>query len=154
MAVSPNDLFTSGQILTAQECNNYPFGVVAYSSYTGGNQGITTTVTDVTSATGTFTAIANRAYRVTFQAYGAKNVSTGSVAFTLTDSAGTTQYFQTQFYSITSVGINFGFTTLVTGLTAGSKTLKVRCATDVTTGAIFMSAGQPMSFIIEDIGPI
>ena len=155
MAVSPNTTFVSGAILTAAQQNNFPRGVMAYSVYTGGNQGLTTTIADVTNATGTFTAVANRAYKVTFQGYGAKNVSAGTITFSITDSAGTTTYGSTSFYSATTgTAINYSFTGLVTTLTAGSQTIKIRAVTDVTTAAIFMSAGNPGVFIIEDIGPI
>jgi hypothetical protein len=155
MAVSPNTTFVSGAILTAAQQNNFPRGVMAYSVYTGGNQGLTTTLTDVNGATGTFTAVANRAYKVTFQVYGAKNVSAGAVSLELTNGAGTTTYGSTGIYSAnTGVGINFSMTGLVTTLTAGTQTLKMRAQTDVTTAAFFMSAGLPGVFIIEDIGGI
>ena len=154
MAVSPNTTFVSGAIYTAQQANNFPRGVMAYSVYTGGNQGLTTTVADVTNATGTFTAVANRAYKVTFQGYGSKNVSAGTITFSITDGAGTTTYGSTQIYSINAQALNYSFTGLVTTLTAGTQTIKIRAVTDVTTAAIFMSAGNPGVFIIEDIGGI
>ena len=34
MAISPNDDFTAGQVLTATECNQFPRGVMAYAQST------------------------------------------------------------------------------------------------------------------------
>jgi len=60
MAISPNDIFTSGQILTAQECNQFPFGIMALTTTT------TNTITSeiLTGLNTSFTALANRNYKV------------------------------------------------------------------------------------------
>jgi len=65
MAIAPNNTFTSGQVLTAAECNAFPFGIVqrAVSStdYT-----LTTSAAIATGMTVTFTAIADRYYKITY----------------------------------------------------------------------------------------
>jgi hypothetical protein len=42
---------------------------------------------------------------------------------------------------------------VVTGLTAGTQTLKIRVAVSNNTGTIYGTSGNPFSFIVEDIGP-
>ena len=155
MAVSPNTNFTSGQILTAAQQNNFPRGVMGYATGTAANQGVTTTNADVNGATITFTAVANRAYRFQFSAYCAKNVSAGSTTFSLTDGTCATQYMVFNFYmAVTGTGFSAVCNGLLYNLSAGTQTVKMRVSTDVTTAAVFMSATNPMTFIIEDVGPI
>jgi hypothetical protein len=71
MAISPNDVFTSGQILTATECNQFPFGIMAITTSTGN----TVTSGVLTSLNTSFTALANRNYKLTVTVH-----SIGSVA--------------------------------------------------------------------------
>jgi hypothetical protein len=67
MAINPNTDFTSGAVLTAAQQNRFPRGVMAratsQTSYT-----LTTSSTTViaTGMTVTFTAVANRYYRITY----------------------------------------------------------------------------------------
>jgi hypothetical protein len=63
VAINPNTAFTSGQILTASQMTALPWGIVAYNQ-TATAQGSVTTVTDLTSLTVTFTAVANRYYLI------------------------------------------------------------------------------------------
>ena len=65
MAISPNDDFTAGQILTAQECNQFPRGVMALATSTT-SYTLTTSEVIATGMTVTFTAVANRYYRITW----------------------------------------------------------------------------------------
>ena len=65
MAINPNTTFVAGNILTAAQQNRLPFGVCASSSSTT-DYTLTTTLTIATGMSATFTAIANRLYRVTY----------------------------------------------------------------------------------------
>jgi len=65
MAISPNDNFTAGQVLTATECNQFPRGVMAYAESTA-DYTLTTSDVIATGMTVTFTAVANRYYRITY----------------------------------------------------------------------------------------
>jgi hypothetical protein len=60
-----NTTFTSGQVLTAAQQNNMPFGVVDYKSGTTAQTGINT-ATDITGLSITWTAIAGRVYMAQF----------------------------------------------------------------------------------------
>ena len=128
--------------------NNLPWGVASYNKRTTGNTTITTASTDIAGATGTFTAVTGRAYKVTFT--GNFATSTGQVCYLRVFSGGSSIYE----FLLTGVG---GYriitvSTIVTGLSAGSNTLKMVGQTDTGTVTVLGTAGNPSSFIIEDIG--
>jgi hypothetical protein len=64
MAISPNVDFTSGQVLTAAQQNQFPRGIVAQVSETANGTALPTE--QVTLTASTFTAVANRYYRITY----------------------------------------------------------------------------------------
>jgi hypothetical protein len=57
MAISPNDDFTAGQVLTATECNQFPRGVMALATSTTNYMLTTTSTVNATGMTVTFTAV-------------------------------------------------------------------------------------------------
>lgn len=59
-----NTTFTSGAILTAAQMNNLPWGIVSATSVTTASGSTSTEVTRITAAS--FTAVANRYYRITY----------------------------------------------------------------------------------------
>ena len=65
MAISPNSTFVIGQVLTAQNANAYPFGNVALAS-SATSYTMTLAAVQTTGMTVSWTAIANRNYRVTY----------------------------------------------------------------------------------------
>ena len=158
MAISPNDTFTSGQILTAAECNAFPFGVCALATSTT-NYTLTTSSAIATGMTATFTAIANRYYKITYYEpqVATSNVS-GSFSVTsikLTDAAGT-QYQQGIVQTVAALAVNGSITNTYIGtFTAGSKTI-VGCGqtSNITNAPTFArSATAPAQLLVEDIGP-
>ena len=154
MAISPNDTFTSGQVLTAQECNNFPFGVVALATNTTASQAGITGVTDLTGMSVTFTAIANRYYKASYHIYGIPTVTNACFSVNLQEGA-----------TIKQVGnTNGGVATIGTTLTAvyvgtfsaGSHTLKLTGQlTGGSSGSIKFEAASvlPWILVVEDIGP-
>ena len=76
---SPNNIFTSGAILTAAQMNTLPFGYVAGIRSTGAGTTPTTAAAVPFLSTPNFTPVANRIYRVTW-AVGSfiKNLSTNN----------------------------------------------------------------------------
>ena len=154
MAISPNDTFTSGQILTAQECNNFPFGVVGLATNTTASQAGITTVTDLTGMSVTFTAIANRNYKVSYHVYAIPTVTNACYSVNLQQGATIKQI------AITNGGVSaVGATTVglyVGTFSAGSVTLKLTGQlTSGSTGSITFNAVSvlPWILVVEDIGP-
>jgi len=149
MAVSPNVDFVAGQILTATQENNFPRGVMAYAISTT-SPTVSTAVADVTNMTATWTAVANRLYRATFEGF--VSVTTASQSqFFFTNAANTAQdswYQDIPLNSFASLVLQYVFTT-----TAGSTTLKLRAQTSAGTMTFYGSGGRTTSFVIEDLGP-
>ena len=64
MAISPNTDFSSGQILTATNANQWPRGIMQRVASTSSTTGTNTET--VTLTLPAFTAVANRYYRITY----------------------------------------------------------------------------------------
>jgi hypothetical protein len=157
MAISPNDNFTAGQILTATECNQFPRGVMAFAS-SATSYTLTTTDTLTTGMTVTFTAVAGRNYKVTyFEPQVDSPSAAGSTSNTrihITDTAGL--LLQQGFCTGLTAAKNFSTISLtwVGTLTAGSTTIIGSSICSVTTGTplVQRNALTPAFLIVEDIG--
>ena len=156
MAIAPNTTFVSGAILTAAQQNAFGFGVVALASSTT-SYTLTTSSVIATGMTVTFTALANRNYKVTYYEPAAQtpNVRGFTVTNIKQTSAAGTQLNQ----SITQTSattLNASLTQIYVGTqVAGSVTI-VGCATTTSvTGAptLTRSATAPAFLLVEDIGP-
>ena len=157
MAISPNDTFTSGQILTAQECNQFPFGVVALASSTT-SYALTTTETIATGMTVTFTALADRYYKITyFEPVAETPSSSGLTYLTIrkTNATGTVLN-NTLIRSESATADISGMTCLIiTTLTAGSNTIVGTAYSSSTSGTpdLGRDATRTAQLLVEDIGP-
>jgi hypothetical protein len=153
MAVSPNTDFTAGSIYTASQANNFPRGVMGYVVRSSGNVTVTTALADITGASVSFTAVANRGYKVTFTALVSKNTAAGYFNWFITDGANAVQndgYMDI----VLGKAISFSTSYVVTGLAAGAQTLKMRATTDTNNVTVFASGTTKYTFIVEDIGPV
>ena len=151
MAITSNTTFVAGDILTAQQQNNFPFGVVGAVQSIAGNVGITTTTTDVSGMSITFTAIAGRTYKFNVQASAQKTTSESWMQVQVTNSSNTVFGGA---YGSAAAGeyANLSFSNYVTGLSAGSITFKLRVVCGASTGSLLRSGSDYLSFWIEDIG--
>lgn len=155
MAITPNTTFTASVLTTAQ-MNNFPRGVMATASSTT-SYTLTTSTVIATGMTVTFTAVANRNYRIT---YYEPQALVGTVAgnFTtttirVTNAAGT--QLQSGVLQGESGSINGIMAIVYVGtLTAGSITIVGCATTSNTTGAptLSRSATAPAQITVEDIG--
>ena len=151
MAINPNVDFVSGAILTAAQQNRFPRGVMAVGNKTVVQNGITTETEIVSS--GSFTAVANRYYRITFTSYNNYKGTTGDVVWRIreTDTSGA-QIAQTN-RNVTGA-TQCGATVIgVTTFTAGTKTVIGSILVSTGNLASEPSATQPAQIIVEDIGP-
>lgn len=153
MAVNPNTDFTAGQILTAAQQNRFGRGLMGYVVRSTGNITPGTTIADVTGATISFTAVANRGYLVNFTALVGKTGTTGYFNAYITDGSNNVQ---ADYFENIAVGefITFTMTYLVTGLAAGAQTLKIRSLFSTAGGTLYASSTNKMSFTVEDVGPV
>ena len=157
MAITPNTTFVAGNVLTADQMNRLPWGIMATATASSTNQTGITAVADVTGCSVTFTAVANRYYMVF--GFAVVSSSAGSPALqqlTVTNSAASTTYA----LEITHFTIGGG--NLVTAdcqstpftLTAGSNTLKLRFGQsggDTATYTVNNST-RPASIAVFDLG--
>jgi hypothetical protein len=157
MAINPNTDFTTGAVLTAAQQNRFPRGVMATAS-SSTSYTVTTSVAIATGMTVTFTAVANRNYRVTYYEPQVQSPSTSgsfvSLNIRLTNAAGT-QLQSALCQTNTSGIINETVTTIYVGtFTAGSVTLVGCAVATVTTGTpvLTRAATTLAHIIVEDIG--
>lgn len=116
-------------------------------------QGSITTVTDITSLSVTFTAVANRLYRTSVTIPSRNSAAANQNIFSITDSVPTTLSSGGSLVSAaanTTEQVNFFL--YETGLT-GSITRKVRGQATAGTAAVQASSTNPAQIIVEDIGP-
>ena len=152
MAITPNTDFVSGAILTAQQQNNFPRGVMAFNKRSSGT-GILATET-VTIGPITFTAVANRNYRITY--YEPQGI--GAVGTTFTDV--TIKEGTTIAGTLLTLGVNNAIngvraSSIVQGVftfTAGAKNIVATASPNA--GTINLSAGATFSafLMVEDLG--
>lgn len=129
---------------------NMPWGRLGHATSTT-TQASLSTEADVTGMTVTWTAVANRYYKITGfllpQTTGAITVN----GF-ITDAANT----HISGIALTYPGAGFGNLHLVSApfaVSSGSVTYKLRISTASGTASTYCGAGQPHIMIVEDVGP-
>jgi hypothetical protein len=155
MAISPNDTFLAGQVLTAQECNQFPRGIVAFQQSTASDATITAEEIQLTAST--FTAVANRYYRITYYEPQVTTPATAGASVTsrirLTNLAGT-QYQLGIMQNAPATAVAFSMKTVWVGtLTAGSTVIVASLQCSSGTATATRSTTAPGQITIEDIGP-
>jgi hypothetical protein len=153
MAISPNDAFVAGQVLTAQECNNFPFGVVGLVERTTGSLTVTTAVGDLTGMSISFTALANRLYKLSVLCTGQKLTAQGwtGVYVTRPDNVVLNAAYAT---APANGYFNLSSSAFISGFTPVSLTLKLRASCEIDTSTILAGTSDKLQFMIEDMGPI
>ena len=159
MAISPNVTFVSGAVYTAAQANQYPFGIVAKAASTT-NYTLTTTMTQTTGMTVTWTAIANRNYKITYYEPYVETTSAASGQTNLkifqTNTAGTqlNQGFVSNSAAVKIVG-SANVVTVVANFSAGSITVIGAASTSSITGTPLLQRNLFFGsfLIVEDMGP-
>lgn len=135
---------------------NHPWGRII-SAVVLANQASITTVTDITGATVSFTAVLRRIYWVWWMAFPSSSVTTDIVAAILADGSNVARG-ETQ-TSVPAATTHTGFLEFssVTGiaLSAGAQVLKLRMQRSVGTGGVTNNAGAgfPTQIAVFDAGP-
>lgn len=132
---------------------NMPWGVIGTPAAITSSQGSITAVTDITSLSVAFTAVANRLYRVTLDAQSVQStVTTDRVDVILADVSN--NVLLTHNYPVSQpCGVSLVKT--LSGVSAGSYTVKARCQRGAGTGTVQWNAAAtaPSLLLVEDIGP-
>lgn len=162
---TPNIPFTTGQVLTSSQANNFPFGVVA-AAYNATNYGLTTANTNFTVSSIGGTIYAGRIYLVSatlvFQPY--VNPMTQQMMFVTGAFTTRTLYYQngvsTPAYTMAPMAGSQQYTAAELGVTSGSafRTFNLVIRTSVggyvnedPDGVIGANSARAQ-FRVEDIG--
>jgi hypothetical protein len=152
MAISPNVDFVSGAILTATQQNQFPRGVMqlveATSDAVLGAEAVTITAPS-------FTAVANRYYRITYfepNITGAGTASTTTLRIRLTNAAGAI-YGGAVVTGRGAAVPNMPMTVVAYTTLAAGATVIVGTGTTTGTSTATRTADLPAQLIIEDMGP-
>lgn len=155
MAINPNTNFPAGAVLTAAQQNRFPRGVMAYTSNT--TTPATITAETVTLTGSSFTAVANRYYRVTYNEPSITIATTGSYArarLRLTNGSGTV--YQASDVIVQTANPESLTLTIVTTLTAGTTNF-VATIQSGSANALTLTRGGAAALtallLVEDIGP-
>ena len=159
MAIAPNTTFVIGQVLTAAQANAFPFGNVALAS-SATSYTMTTAAVQTTGMTVSWTAIANRNYKVTYYEPQVTTPSTLSGYTTLRlyeNSVATGPQLQQGFVQNSAAVALSGSLTLtyVGTFSAGTRTvIGAGLASSVTGTPIAGRSALSKAFLlVEDLGP-
>jgi len=152
MAIAPNTTFFTGYTLTATQLNAFPRGIVAFTSSTTTDSTITSEEVQITG--GSFTAVANRYYKITYYEPSMLHNSGSTVTVTgrirLTNISGAVQQTTSSWTYSTSDDMScVAVTTLSAGTTNFVATLQSASGTVTAT----RSATQYAFLLVEDLGP-
>jgi len=155
MAINPNTNFTAGAILTADQQNRFPRGVMTFGERTANTGVISAGVETVSITAISFTAVANRYYRITYYdgqfIFGAGHTFTDAVIRQGTGTAGT-------LIAIGAAGGTAtvrGYANVSTTRTFSAGTVDIVATLKPNGGTVNASAGAnfPAFLLVEDIGP-
>jgi hypothetical protein len=150
MPINPNTDFTAGAVLTNAQQNRFPRGVMAFNTATATDSTVTTEEVQITGSS--FTAVANRYYKITYFEPGLGTTNTsGNARIRLTNLAGAVQ--QLQGFPVLSTGGGFVHMAAVTTLTAGTTNFVATLSSDSGTITASRSATRYAFLLVEDIGP-
>jgi hypothetical protein len=150
MAINPNTDFTTGAVLTAAQQNRFPRGVMVYDQRTTSDATITAEEVQITGTS--FTAVANRYYKITYYEPNPLG-GTGFFAFRIRQTNISGTILQTGFHTSGS-GVELHACIVWVG-TFGAGTVNVVATASMSagTGQLSRSAGNVAFLLVEDIGP-
>jgi hypothetical protein len=159
-----NTTFTAGAVLTAQQMNNLPWGLVQTTAGGTSNRGfvrnntsdfnLSTTAVDVTGMTVTFTAVAGRLYRANFFGRGFMGSTAQQLVVYILQDATIVQ--QSNMSGLANESVSINTSNVFSGL-SGSITIKIQAQITVSNAGtprlIGTSGGAIYGLTVEDIGP-
>jgi hypothetical protein len=153
-----NTTFSSGNVLTAAQMNNLPWGVAGLQTLTSiFTTSATHTTFQDTGMTLTITEVSGRRYKIT--ATGNIYPPGGLQGIQMRLLRGATSLKQNNFPdSVLNAGNSFGIVTMTyvyTSTASGAATYKMQMRADAVNTAVsdYGDATFPRQFFIEDIGP-
>lgn len=157
MAINPNTDFVSGNVLTAAQQNRFPRGVMALATSTT-SYTLTNSEVIATGMTVTFTAVANRNYKITWfepQVQTASFASNTQLTLRQTNASGTVLQ-NTVHTNETNATDQIGMVCIRTmTFSAGSITVvgTAKCNQLTGTPQLIRDSTRQAQLLVEDIGP-
>ena len=155
MAINPNTDFSTGSILTADQQNRFPRGIMAQASGTGNVSVGTTEAVTITAST--FTAVANRYYRLTyFEPIATPDAGAGNwiqLKIRLNNATGAIYAAAQSQATGATAGTAVVTLTSIATFSAGSVVLVGTAQVNAGTGALYRSGDFIGRILVEDIGP-
>lgn len=152
---NPNTTFSTGQVLTSNQANRWPRGVMAYNAATASDP--TVTAEEVQIVGSSFTAVASRYYRITyFEPNLAGN--TANMVFDMrirqTNIAGAIQNNSRVLNNVGSIFVpTSGTVQAVVTLSAGTTNFVATLSCSAGTGQAGRASNIYAFLLVEDIGP-
>ena len=151
MTVSPNTDFTSGDVLTAAQMNKFPRGLMA-DVVTSSTTDTSVTAEEVMLAV-TWTAVANRNYRIVYIEPALSGTSITSATFRLRSDSVTGTVLNSAVVAISSTSLTFsGSVQSIGPIGAGSQTVVATLQYSAGTGTATRSATRLAMLYVEDVG--
>lgn len=151
MAVSPNTDFTSGEVLTAAQMNKLPRGLMA-DVVTSSTTDSSVTAEEV-MLTVTWTAVANRNYRIVYIEPALTGTSITSATFRLRSDTVTGTVLNSAVVAISSTSLTFsGLVQSIAPIGAGSQTVVATLQYSAGTGTATRSSTRLAMLYVEDVG--
>jgi hypothetical protein len=154
MAISPNVDFTSGQILTATQQNQFPRGIVAFTQRTTDSTGLSSESIQITATT--FTAVANRYYKITYFEPLLDTDGAGEsikMGVRLTNISGAVQQVASFQTTGGTAAANSQTLSIVKTFSAGSTVLVATLSGTPGTFNAYRNASNIAYICVEDLGP-
>ena len=150
MAITPNTLFSSGAVYTADQANRFPRGVMQYNTNSTTDASVTAEEIQITLSA--FTAVTGRLYRISYYepGFGSSTAAAMTMRIRLTNLAGAVQ--QTGIVYNTGTQQQTGFIQNVVSFTAGSIVLVATLQNSAGTGSANRSGTAQGVLMVEDIG--
>ena len=151
MAVSPNTNFTSGDVLTAAQMNKFPRGLMADVVISSTSD--TSVTAEEVMLTVTWTAVANRQYRLVYIEPALSGTSITSATFRLRSDSVTGTVLNSAVVAISSTTLTFsGFVEAFPNFAAGSNTVVATLQYSAGTGTATRSGTRLAMLYVEDVG--
>ena len=153
---TPNTTFSAGAVLTAEQVNSLPFGVMARQSITAAfNTSAPHTTLQANGATLTITEVSGRLYRINYSGYPYPSGGQQSVSYSFTR-AGVGVKDSNIFSGVMSpafaTNVTNSFLYLSTASGSVTWTMRMCASTANTTVSDFGNALSIRQFWIEDLG--
>ena len=152
MAINPNTDFSAGAVLLASQMNRFPRGVMAYNAVTASDATVTTEEVQITGSS--FTAVANRYYRITYFEPQLLSSSAGVATLNIRQTNISGTILNSATCTISSTLQTSSEVIAVTTFSAGTQNVVATLAFSAGTGSATRVASTRVSILlVEDIGP-